>query len=62
MTLANGELLAFDAVLWATDASPPRLLHDAGLALNEGGFLRVRDTLQSVSDPADFRHRGLRRV
>lgn len=54
LTLANGKQLAFDAVLWATDAAPPRLLRDSGLALNPDGFLRVRDTLQSVSDDAVF--------
>jgi len=54
LVLENGERLAFDVVLWATNASPPRLLRDTGLELNEGGFLRVRDTLQSVNDPAVF--------
>lgn len=54
LLLENGERLACDAVLWATDASPPALLRETGLALAEGGFLKVRDTLQSVSDPAVF--------
>ena len=55
LTLAKGDVLPFDAVLWATDASPPRLLRDAGLALNEGGFLRwrypaIRDRCRRLRD------------
>jgi selenide,water dikinase len=48
------EPIAADAVLWATQASPPPLVADSGLAVDGGGFLRVQDTLQSVSDPAVF--------
>ena len=54
LLLEGGERVAVDAVLWATQASPPRLLRDAGLAVNAGGFLRVRDTLQSAGDAAVF--------
>jgi selenide,water dikinase len=54
LVLDGGERVPCDAVLWATDASPPPVLHQSGLALNPGGFLLVEDTLQSVSDPAVF--------
>jgi selenide, water dikinase len=54
LVLENGDRVAFDAVLWATHAAPPRLLQGTGLALNAGGFLQVRDTLQSETDPAVF--------
>ncbi|HKI31399.1 MAG TPA: selenide, water dikinase SelD, partial [Gemmataceae bacterium] len=54
LLLDGGERVAVDAVLWATQASAPRLLRDSGLAVDAGGFLRVRDTLQSVADPAVF--------
>lgn len=54
LILASGERIAFDGVLLATHAAPPRLLGDSGLARDAGGFLRVRETLQSVSDPAIF--------
>lgn len=54
LRLDGGEDLACDAVLWATNASPPTVLHDSGLALDNDGFLRVQDTLQSISDPAIF--------
>jgi selenide,water dikinase len=46
--------LAADAVLWATQASPPSLLAHSGLAVDGGGFLQVRDTLQSLTDQAVF--------
>ena len=54
LELNGSERLAYDAVLWATDATPPALLHDSGLGLTEGGFLKVHDTLQSVAEPAVF--------
>jgi selenide, water dikinase len=54
LLLDGGERVAVDAVLWATQASPPRLLRDSGLAVNAGGFLRVRDTLQSVANATVF--------
>ena len=54
LELAVGERLPFDAVLWATNAAPPALLQGAGLAVNANGFLQVRNTLQSVTDPAVF--------
>jgi selenide, water dikinase len=54
LLLDGGERIAVDAVLWATQASPHRLLRDSGLAVDAGGFLRVRDTLQSIADPAVF--------
>jgi selenide, water dikinase len=54
LLLDGGERLAVDAILWATNASPPALLRESGLALDEHGFLLARDTLQSLSDPAVF--------
>ncbi len=52
--LAHGERLACDAVLWATEASPPALIRASGLDVDAQGFLRVKDSLQSISDPAVF--------
>jgi selenide,water dikinase len=52
--LEDEERIACDAVLWATQASPPEVIRESGLAVDAAGFLRVRDTLQSVSDPAVF--------
>ncbi len=54
LTLERGEEIPCDGVLWATDAAPPELLRESGLATDPRGFLRVKETLQSVSDPAVF--------
>jgi selenide,water dikinase len=54
LRLEAGDPVDYDAVLWATNAGPPPVLLDSGLRLTEEGFLVVRDTLQSVSDPAVF--------
>lgn len=42
---------AFDLVLWAGGAAPLPLLEKSGLALDERGFVRVDETLCSVSHP-----------
>lgn len=54
LSLAAGEGVACDAVLWATPGSPPDLIRESGLATDERGFLRVTETLQSESDAATF--------
>jgi selenide,water dikinase len=54
LVLEGGEKVPCDAVLWATQASPHRLLRDSGLPVDAAGFLRVRATLQSSGDPAVF--------
>lgn len=54
LILEDGSRLAFDTVLWATHAAPPEVLRESGLALNDSGFLKVRDTLQSESDDSIF--------
>jgi selenide,water dikinase len=52
--LDDGKRVECDAVLWATQAASHPLLRDSGLAVDAAGFLRVRDTLQSVANPAVF--------
>jgi selenide,water dikinase len=54
LLVEGGERVACDAVVWATQASPPQLLRESGLAVDAGGFLRVNDALQSVGEPAVF--------
>ncbi len=54
LLVEKGDPIPADAVLWATQASPPALLGQCGLAVDSGGFLRVSNTLQSISDPAVF--------
>ena len=47
--VAGGPDIAFDAALLATHAAPASWLVHSGLALDAAGFVRVRDTLQSIS-------------
>lgn len=54
LLLDGGERVQCDGVLWATDASPPAVLRDSGLPLDAEGFLLVRETLQTLSDPVVF--------
>lgn len=42
---------AFDRVLWAGGPAPHPFFAASGLALDEGGFVRVDETLRSVSHP-----------
>ncbi len=49
-----GESLQTDEVLWVTRAGGPEWLKDTGLALDDGLFIRVRDTLQAENDDSIF--------
>ncbi len=51
LLLERGERVPCDGVLWATDPSPPAVLRESGLAVDAHGFLLVRETLQTMSDP-----------
>ena len=51
---AAGETLNADEIVWATHAGAASWLRDTGLALDDAGFLLVRDTLQSLDDPLVF--------
>jgi selenide, water dikinase len=50
----SGQTLLADEIVWVTDACGAAWLKDTGLALDAKGFIEVKDTLQSVSDPAIF--------
>jgi len=54
LILDSGETLQVDEVLWVTRAGGPAWLEETGLALDEGRFIRVRDTLQSENDDSIF--------
>jgi len=45
----DGERYPADAVLWVTNASAPAWLTEAGLAVDDKGFIAVNDYLQSTS-------------
>ncbi len=51
---AGGEAVDVDETVWVTRASGAPWLRDTGLALDADGFIQVRGTLQSVSDPEVF--------
>jgi selenide,water dikinase len=46
--------IGLDEVFWTTRAAPAAWLADTGLALDGEGFIRVRETLQSVSHAEVF--------
>ena len=54
ITLDDGTTSALDEVLWVTQASAASWLAEAGLDVDAEGFVRVDDTLQSVSHPGVF--------
>ena len=54
ITCANGTTVAVDETLWVTQARAAPWLREAGLDVDEDGFVRVDDTLQSTSHPGVF--------
>ncbi|MBI5789930.1 MAG: selenide, water dikinase SelD [Rhodocyclales bacterium] len=50
----GGESLAADEIVWVTQAGGAAWLADTGLALDDSGFIRVNDFLQSETDPLVF--------
>ena len=51
---AAGQFLPADAIFWCTQARAADWPGESGLAVQEKGFVRVHDTLQSVSHPDIF--------
>lgn len=51
---AAGQWFDADEIVWVTQAGGAAWLADTGLALDERGFIRVNDKLQSISDPQIF--------
>ena len=54
ITCADGTTVALDEILWVTQASAAPWLREAGLDVDEGGFVRVDDTLRSISHAGVF--------
>jgi selenide,water dikinase len=51
---SDGTLHATDEILWVTDAAAPPWIAESTLAVDDRGFIRVHDTLQSVSHPGIY--------
>jgi selenide,water dikinase len=49
VTTESGEDIAADAVIWVTTASAPAWPGECGLAVDDAGFIRVDDSLRSLS-------------
>jgi len=45
----NGESMQADTIIWATHASAPAWYKESGLAVDERGFIKINDSLQSIS-------------
>ena len=54
LVASSGQTFEADEVLWVTQAGGAEWLAGTGLELDEGGFIKVRDTLQTVTDPNIF--------
>lgn len=50
----DGRRLAADEVIWTTSSGAPTFLRETGLLLDQNGFIRVDDTLRSLSHPDVF--------
>ncbi len=50
----DGRVFTADEILWVTQAGGAPWLRDTGLALDDAGFIRVNDRLQTVGDPHVF--------
>jgi len=51
---ADGLVVPFDEVMWVTQAGGAPWLQDTGLALDDQGFIRVNEGLQTLTDPSVF--------
>ncbi len=51
---ARGEMVSLDATLWCTEAMAATWPAQSGLDCDERGFIRIGDTLQSLSHPEVF--------
>ena len=49
LSIAGGNTIALDEILWVTAAGAPSWLGASGLDVDDAGFIQVRDTLQSTS-------------
>ncbi len=52
--LNDAERIGLDEIFWTTRAEAASWVRDTGLAVDGRGFIRVSDTLQSISHPSVF--------
>ena len=50
----NGDTFTTHDTFWVTQATGPAWLKETGLALDENNFIKVRETLQTETDPLIF--------
>ena len=50
----DGMEVPLDEILWVTEAAAPSWLGDSGLAIDENGFVKVNDSLRTLSHPDIF--------
>ncbi len=50
----DGKRFGFDELIWVTQAGAASWLASSGLAVDEGGFIKIDAALRSVSDPHVF--------
>ncbi len=50
----DGSSYPLDEILWVTDAIAPNWIGGSGLTVDDKGFVRVKDALQSISHPNVF--------
>ncbi len=53
-TVIASKRIALDEILWVTQAGAAQWIRESGFDCDDGGFVKVHDTLQTVSDPAVF--------
>ncbi len=51
---ASGQTIDADEIIWVTQAGGAPWLRDSGLQLDDSGFIKVGDTLQTLNDPKIF--------
>lgn len=54
LSTSSGETVVADEIVWVTQAGGAPWLAETGLDLDENGFIRVTDTLQTTIDPNIF--------
>ncbi len=51
---ASGQTVNADEIIWVTQAGGAEWLRETGLQLDDSGFIKVSDTLQTLNDPKIF--------